>query len=490
MQFDRTLVWFRRDLRLDDNCALASALVRSRSIACLFVFDTDILDRLVDRADRSVEFIHESVCELASRIDALGGQLMIAHGSACDQVPRIARMIGAQAVFANRDYEPDALRRDRQVDERLRENGARLALTRDTVVFEGDEILNGNGAPYSVFTPYRKAWLHRLESDRWQSHNEEADLRGRFLVIDAKIAEHLRTPPLERLGFERTGLNSIGVRAGQAEASRLFEAFGDRIGQYQETRDYPAVKGPSYLSAHLRFGTISIRRLVRFAVQTSTTQPALAAGAQTWLSELVWRDFYFQVLHHHPHVVERNFRREFDRVRWNDDESALTAWQEGRTGYPIVDAAMNQLNRTGYMHNRLRMIVASFLTKDLGIDWRRGEAYFARKLLDFDLAANNGGWQWAASTGCDSQPWFRIFNPVTQSKRFDPRGRFIRRYLPALERLDDREIHAPWLVDTARLQAAGVRIGTDYPGPMVDHAEARLRTLERFSAVRAATQGQ
>ena len=293
-------------------------------------------------------------------------------------------------------------------------------------------------------------------------------------------------PALKSLGFEATNLHQLRLPSGTAGAEELLADFLDRIDQYHETRDYPAVKGPSYLSTHLRFGTISIRRLAR---EAHHRMQAGERGAEVWLSELIWRDFYHQVLHHHPHVASRAFKPAFDRIKWAHGKQAdaqFQAWCEGRTGYPLVDAAMHQINQTGYMHNRLRMVVASFLVKDLGLDWRRGEAYFAEKLNDFDLAANNGGWQWAASTGCDAQPWFRIFNPVTQSEKFDAQGRFIRRYLPQLAKLPDKLIHAPWTARPVDLAAAGVTLGRDYPEPLVMHDEARRRTLERYAVVKDA----
>ena len=311
-------------------------------------------------------------------------------------------------------------------------------------------------------------------------------LRGR-LAPATQGREPAPIPTLEAIGFERTNLRDLRISTGMSGAARLFDEFRERIGHYRETRDYPALRGPSRLSVHLRFGTISIRRLARFALEVERADPAAAEGARTWLSELVWRDFYFQILHHHPHVVERAFRPEYDRIRWETGARAdehFHAWCDGRTGYPLVDAAMAQINRTGYMHNRLRMVVASFLVKDLGIDWRRGEAYFAAKLNDFDLAANNGGWQWASSSGCDAQPYFRIFNPVTQSEKFDPKGTFIRRYLPKLAGLSDKAIHAPWLDSALALQGAGIALGADYPRPLVDHAQARAATLARYGVVR------
>jgi len=294
-------------------------------------------------------------------------------------------------------------------------------------------------------------------------------------------------PALAEIGFQPSNLQRLPLPGGPAGAEALLADFlAGRIDQYHERRDLPAVKGPSYLGVHLRFGTVSIRRLAREAWQRAQ---AGSAGARAWLSELIWRDFYHQILHHHPHVVGHAFRPEYGRIRWEHGRQAdahFAAWCEGCTGYPLVDAAMRQLVQTGYMHNRLRMLSASFLSKDLGLDWRRGEAWFAQHLNDYDLAANNGGWQWAASTGCDAQPYFRIFNPLTQSRRFDAGGRFIRRYLPQLARLPDEAIHAPWLARAADLAAAGVKLGRDYPLPLVDHAEACARTLQRYAAVRAA----
>ncbi|MFM7697329.1 MAG: cryptochrome/photolyase family protein, partial [Limnohabitans sp.] len=259
--------------------------------------------------------------------------------------------------------------------------------------------------------------------------------------------------------------------------------FAKRMAHYEDTRNFPAVKGPSYLSVHLRFGTVSVRQLVRLAYP-----PAMAGdtGAQTWLSELIWRDFYHQIMHHHPYAMTHAFKPEYDAIEWEKGKQAkhlFQAWCDGQTGYPLVDAAMAQINQTGYMHNRLRMVVASFLVKDLGIDWRWGESYFALHLNDFDLAANNGGWQWASSSGCDAQPYFRIFNPINQSEKFDPQGKFIKRYLPQLAGLSDKEIHAPWLANPLSLQAAGIALGKHYPLPVVDHTHARAKTLLRYSVV-------
>ena len=291
-------------------------------------------------------------------------------------------------------------------------------------------------------------------------------------------------PLLEAFGFETTNLTELRLPTGAAGGQQLFKEFLARMDHYHETRDFPGIKGPSYLGVHLRFGTVSIRQLAAAAHERAD---AASEGARIWLGELIWRDFYAQVLAHFPHVVTRSYKPEYDAIHWEHGKHAdrlFAAWCEGRTGYPIVDAAMAQLNQTGYMHNRLRMIAASFLVKDLGIDWRRGERYFAAHLNDYDLASNNGGWQWSSSTGCDAQPYFRIFNPVSQSEKFDAEGRFIRRYLPSLARLPATALHAPWESDPGALLAAGVELGRDYPTPLVSHAEARETTLNRYAVVR------
>ncbi|MEZ5653631.1 MAG: deoxyribodipyrimidine photo-lyase [Burkholderiaceae bacterium] len=373
-----------------------------------------------------------------------------------------------------------ARERDHTVARTLADDGRAFEQVRDHVLFDPRALSTGAGRPYTVFTPYRKRWRSEAGPHVWASL--ASDPAGRLLPASGEPA----LPPLAELGFETTNLGELGIAVGERGGADQLERFAERIGEYAARRDYPALAGPSYLSVHLRFGTVSVRQAATLAAALMDEGPPALVGAETWLHELVWRDFYFQILRSiSRHVVAQAFRTEMDAVRWEDDDAAFAAWCAGRTGYPLVDAGMRQLAHSGYMHNRLRMVVASFLTKDLGIDWRRGEAWFAQHLNDFDLAANNGGWQWAASTGCDAQPWFRIFNPVTQSTRFDPRGRFIRRYVPELAGLSDKEIHAPWTVEPARLAAADVRLGETYPGPIVDHAQARQRTLARFDAVKS-----
>ena len=471
--YDRSLFWFRRDLRDDDNAGLHYALVSSRQVYCAFVFDREILAALPFRADRRVEFIHESLRELRKSLQDRGGDLAVVHGRAREEIPALAARLGVSAVFANEDYEPDCRARDAEIERSLACGGRRLHLAKDQAVFSRDEILTQAGGRFVVFTPYKRAWLAKVD-DYYLKSYPVAKYAGRL----ARLPFAAAAPSLVDLGFEPTNLSTIPVPTGMSGARRLFADFRARMAGYAAARDFPAVKGVSYLSAHNRFGTVSIRELARAAWKAG------GEGAATWLSELIWRDFYFQVLWHHPHAASGAFRRDYDAIRWPGPDEHFAAWCEARTGFPIVDAAMRQINATGYMHNRLRMIVASFLVKDLLVDWRRGERYFADRLIDFDLAANNGGWQWAASTGCDAQPYFRIFNPVSQSQRFDPEGRFIRRYLPELSRVPNAFVHAPWTMGSLDQRACGCLIGRDYPAPVVDHAEQRARALALFKSAR------
>ena len=473
---ENALFWFRRDLRDYDNAGLHHALKSSQRVFCTFIFDREILDGLPNKADRRVEFIWQSVAELRASLQAQGGDLIVRHGFADDEVPRLAVELGADAVFTNRDYEPPAIARDKRVERSLTHLGIAFKPFKDTVIFEGDEVLTQAGGRFSIFTAYKNAWLKKLHANG--SFYVRAYPVEKYASRFAKSPHKEDMPMLRTMGFGVTNLQPLGVMAGMRGGQSLLQGFRQRMPQYKQARDFPGVKGVSYLSVHNRFGTVSIRELAAMALAENNQ------GAETWLSELIWRDFYFQILYHHPHVVAFAFRPEYNAIAWHNDETLFDAWCEARTGYPIVDAAMRQINQTGYMHNRLRMIVASFLTKDLHIDWRWGEKYFADNLIDFDLAANNGGWQWAASTGCDAQPWFRIFNPVTQSQRFDPDGKFIRRYLPELRDVTDKFLHSPWSMPLAEQRAARCMVGTDYPAPIVDHAAARDITLAMFKAAR------
>lgn len=489
------LVWFRRDLRTDDHAALSRALAAAERVWCVFVFDTTILDPLSQRKragqaertpwDRRLDFILASLKEVDASLRKHSGGLIVLHGDPAECVPRLAEQLGTGQVFVNRDYEPAAIARDAAVDRQLQAAGGKLVSCKDQVIFERDDIVNLQGRPYAVFTPYKRAWLARLTPGDIEPYG--VDPRPGQLCPPPPGADR-EWPGLNQLGFVPSDLPTLNLPPGMSGAARLFDDFAQRIERYGEQRDFPAIKGPSYLSTHLRFGTVSIRSLVR-AAHALTVQPQHSSAA-LWLSELIWREFFFMVLAMNPQVASgASFKREYDAVRWETGPQAdadFDAWREGRTGYPLVDAAMRQLLRTGYMHNRLRMVAASFLVKDLGIDWRRGEAHFAEWLNDFDLAANNGGWQWAASTGCDAQPWFRIFNPLTQSRQYDPQGRFIKRYVTELANVPPEWIHAPWLAQPARLAEHGFMLGRDYPWPIVDHAKARVSTLARYQAVASA----
>jgi deoxyribodipyrimidine photo-lyase len=471
-----TLFWFRRDLRDHDNAGLYHALKSSVRVYGVFVFDRDILDRLPSKADRRVEFIWEAVAELKAALQKAGGDLIVRHAVAATEIPRLAIELGVTAVFTNEDYEPAARVRDGKVAESLRREGIDFRPFKDTVIFEKEEVLTQAGGTFSVFTPYKNAWLKRLTDFHLTAYPV-----ANYIKALAKPPKAAPMPSLESMGFARTNIKTL-LPMGMSGAAQLRDEFVDRLEDYKAARDFPAVKGVSYLSTHNRFGTISIRELAGLAYAETLRRKNI--GAETWLSELIWRDFYFQILWHHPHVAKSAFRPEYDAIRWPNDEALFQAWCEARTGYPIIDAAMRQINQSGYMHNRLRMIAASFLTKDLLIDWRQGEKYFADNLNDFDLSANNGGWQWAASTGCDAQPYFRIFNPVTQSERFDPQGKFIRRYLPELENVPDKFIHAPWTLPPQDQRALGVVVGRDYPAPIVDHAVQREKALALYKAVK------
>jgi len=487
---ERALVWFRRDLRVADHPALAAALRDAERVWCVFVLDKAILDGL-PRDDRRVAFIRESLLDLDAQVASLGGQgahLVVRHAAAADEIPRLAAELDVQAVYFHRDDDPAARARDAQVYERLRADGRAMHGFKDHVVFERKEILTGGGTPYGVFTPYKNAWLKALHAapELLADCGSDGDGSAFARAPASPWRQGVAVPALDEFGFDEAATARLGddpgLRAGSAGGQALLEEFLDHLDDYDARRDFPAQVGPSHLGIHLRFGTLSLRRLVALAMQRVEGG---STGAQTWLSELVWRDFYHQVLFHHPHVVGHAYRADCDAIAWERGPHAdaqFAAWCAGRTGYPLVDAGMRQLNATGYMHNRLRMITASFLTKDLGVSWQRGEAYFALHLNDFELASNNGGWQWAASTGCDAQPWFRIFNPVTQSERFDPQGAFIRRWVPEVAALQGKAIHAPWRAKPAELAAAKVALEVDYPLPIVDHDVAREKTLARFGA--------
>ena len=483
-KFSKGLIWFRRDLRVQDNAALHLALSSCEEVHAVFIFDSEILDQL-PKADRRVDFIQASVAELDVELQNLSGKsgsgLIVAHGKAIEEIPLLARELGVQAVFCAYDYEPTAQIRDQSVTVELREIGVELQTCKDHVIFEKREILTLQGQPYGVFTPYKNNWLSKIKIENIRDFN--VGLLAFGLAVRPENYQK-PVPSLEALGFNSSHLRDLLIPTGASGAQSLLADFLKRMDNYHVARDFPSIKGPSYLGIHLRFGTISIRELVSQALKRKASG---SEGASIWLSELVWRDFYFQILSNFPRVATGAYKTEYDAIVWEDGPRALDlfkSWCDGRTGYPLVDAAMAQINQTGYMHNRLRMVVGSFLVKDLGIDWRWGERYFSENLNDFDLSANNGGWQWVSSSGCDAQPYFRIFNPINQSQKFDPDGQFIKRYLPQLKKLPTKFIHTPWLAPKLILEVADVYLGDNYPLPLVDHKQARARTLLRYSAVK------
>ena len=422
-----SIFWFRRDLRLEDNVGLCQALSSDHPVQPIFIFDQNILSKLEDKRDARVHFIHTQLQGLNEKLTTHGGQLDVRVGDPMEIWQQLLKDYQIEEVFANRDYEPYALRRDKEVYDLLAENGIRFRGFKDQVIFEKSEVTKDDGKPYTVYTPYSKKWKSFLREEHLQSHPSE---ELKFWYSNTG----LNLPSLQDIGFEESPIQIPKKVIGK-----------DKIRDYHKTRDIPSFFGTSRLGVHLRFGTISIRTLATLARATN----------EKFFNELIWREFYQMILYHFPHVVEGNFKKSYDLVKWRTDEADFHKWCEGKTGFPIVDAGMRELNETGYMHNRVRMITASFLCKDLLIDWKWGEAYFAKKLLDFDLASNNGGWQWAAGTGVDAAPYFRIFNPTSQQAKFDPDFKYIKKWVP--------------------------EFGTDaYPRPMVDHKLARERTLSAY----------
>ena len=459
--------WFRADLRLADNTALAYAAQRADRIAFLFVLDDGLLASARMGQPR-LRFLRGCLESLAADLEARGHRLCLRRGDPREQVVAFAREVAADCVTWNRDTSPYARRRDSEVAAGLAKHGIEPRAFKDRVVFEGAELRTGAGRSYQVFTPFRNAWLARL---REGPPAESRPLRLPTALPAKEIARLLESMPAFAEGAPLPP-------AGESAARRRLARFCERaIGDYSEARDIPSIDGTSRLSSHLRFGTISARACVAAARDAAREAPRLAAGARKWLDELIWREFYAAVLEDHPHVLERSFRSEYDAVRWNEDERGFEAWRAGRTGYPIVDAGMRQLAATGWMHNRARMIAASFLVKDLLIDWRRGERWFLERLVDGDPASNNGGWQWCASTGTDAQPYFRIFSPISQGERVDPKGAYVRRWIPELRDLPERFVHRPWEAPA---------FAPEYPAKVVDHAQRRILALARFEAARAA----
>lgn len=419
------LCWLRRDLRLSDQAALYHALRSGMPVIPVFIFDTNILNDLEDRADKRLQFIHDVLEQLQQQLIKKGSTLDVFYGTPEQAFVHWVKRYKVKAVFTNHDHEPYARERDAAVGLQLKASGIAFHTYKDQVIFEKDEVVKDNGGPYTVFTPYSKKWKLKLNDFYLKPYPSGENFYQQ---------EPLPVPSLEAMGFEATDRNFPDTDIEEA-----------LIRHYDQTRDFPAVDGTSRLSVHLRFGTISIRALAQRARKLN----------EVFLNELIWRDFYQMILWHFPQVVHQSFKKEYDGITWRNNEKEFQRWCEGQTGYPIVDAGMRELNATGYMHNRVRMVVASFLTKHLLIDWRWGEAYFAKKLLDYDLAANNGGWQWAAGSGCDAAPYFRVFNPTLQTQKFDKDLLYIRKWVPEVDDLT-------------------------YVLPVVEHDVARKRALEVY----------
>lgn len=425
-----TIFWFRRDLRLQDNAGLYQALKNSDPVLPVFIFDKTILDKLENKKDLRVQFIHETLEKLKSQLVSIGSDLLIFHGTPLEVYQKLEKQYSISAVYANHDYEPEATQRDLLVEEFLKEKGITFHTFKDQVIFEKSEILTDQAKPYTVYTPYKNKWLSKVDKFYLQSYPDK-----KYFYHFAKIKKPSELLTLDQLGFEK---QTFHFPEDEVKASMLKK--------YAEQRDYPYLdKATSLLGLHLRFGTVSVRELAREGKKFS----------DVWLSELIWRDFFMQILWHYPYVVKRSFKAKYENIKWRDSKEDFERWCLGNTGYPIVDAGMRELNSTGHMHNRVRMVVASFLTKHLLMHWYQGERYFASRLLDYDLSANNGNWQWAAGCGCDAAPYFRVFNPSSQQEKFDPEFKYIKKWVP--------------------------EYGTSkYPKPMIDHTFARNRALSEF----------
>ncbi len=428
-----SIFWFRRDLRFEDNAGFYYALRGKYSVLPLFIFDKNILDDLEDKLDKRVIFIHRYIEKLNKSLGEEGSTLLVKYGDPIQVWKDILAKYDIAEVYTNKDYEPYAKERDATIAEYLQSEGISFHSYKDQCIFEMDEVLKKDGDPYTVFTPYSKVWKEKLKSKDNDFYLKPYPTE-KYLDNLFKKEDKEGIPSHKEMDFKD---DEVSFPSSEVDE--------DILKKYSDERNLPAKKSTTRIGIHLRFGTVSIRQMAALGREKSNT----------WLNELIWRDFYMMILHHFPHVVDKNFHKKYDNLKWRNSEEEFEAWCNGKTGYPIVDAGMRELNETGFMHNRVRMITASFLTKHLLIDWRWGEAYFAKKLLDYELASNNGGWQWAAGTGTDAQPYFRIFNPYSQTEKFDPQKKYIKRWIPEFEK-------------------------TSYPKPIVEHKEARERALRTF----------
>lgn len=422
-----SVFWFRRDLRLEDNVGLQHALQSEHPVLPIFIFEADILDKLESKHDRRVDYIHQALSAIDEQLKAYNSAINTYYGNPLKVFKSLLEEYDIQSVFCNRDYEPQAIERDAGIFYYLQERNIPLKAYKDQVIFDKKDILKNDDTPYVVYTPYARKWREKLTAKDYQSY--QPDLKNLLQQNGSNIHT------LNDIGFEKTNILYTEP-----------ELDAQIIDEYDKQRDYPALQGTTRLATALRFGTISIRKCVAFALQHN----------QTWLGELIWREFYMQILYHFPHVVNKPFKPKYEFIEWRIDEEGFKKWCEGKTGYPIVDAGMRELNQTGFMHNRVRMITASFLCKHLLIDWSWGEAYFAKKLDDYDLSANNGNWQWVAGSGCDAAPYFRVFSPMAQTDKFDKNLKYIKKWVPEL--------------NTSK-----------YPEPMVDHKFARERVLAAYA---------
>ncbi len=467
-----SIIWLRRDLRLYDNAALFHALKDSNQVFPVFIFDIKILSELKNKKDRRIEFILRSLDEIKKSLNEKGSDLIVEMGDPESLIPKLITEYKCKYLYINRDYEKYAKDRDNTISEILSNKEVTTFRFKDQVLFENNEILTQSNNPYTVFTPYKNNHLKRLNEQGIDLYNCD-NHKNSF----AKFA-HKALPTLEDLTFEKTNLDDLDLPTGTSGGKELLEKFCNNIKNYSTNRNFPAVRGVSYLSVHNRFGTLSIRHLAKLAIETDND------GASTWLSELIWRDFYFQILSNFPHIqTGKAFKNKYNNLIFENDEKKFNAWKDGKTGFPIVDAGMRQLNTTGYMHNRLRMIIACFLVKDLLIDWRWGEAYFAEKLHDYEMASNIGNWQWVAGSGVDAAPYFRIFNPVIQGQKFDADGSYVRKYIPEIALLPDKYLFSPWDAPESVLKEAGIDLGKSYPAPIVDLKQSRDAALKAFQSL-------
>ncbi|MDD0851501.1 deoxyribodipyrimidine photo-lyase [Halobacteriovorax sp. GB3] len=474
MKFSDNIVWLRRDLRLDDNTALSAALSASGKTTVIFIFDKRILDKIKNKEDRRISFIYDALEEIEKKLQEYGSSLRIFYGDPVAIVPKIMSSNETKSLFFNRDYEPYALKRDTTVQKKVLDLGKEVKNYRDHVIFERRDLLKSDGTPYKVFTPYSRAWKALLERESSRTKKFKINLENLHQYKNSESLLHKDW--MNEISFDY--MEHPFLPGTRAEALKTLKQFRKKIEKYDIDRDYPEREGTSGISPYLRFGQVSIREALKEARSGSS------AGHASWENELIWREFYQMILFNFPHVEKRPFKLDYEKLDWKKDNKLIKSWKEGNTGVPIVDAAMRELNQFGTMPNRLRMVTASYFCKILMQDWRIGEEYFAQKLMDFDLAANNGGWQWSSSTGCDAAPYFRIFNPYNQSKKFDPDGAYIKSFCPELKNYEKKEIHRPDEVPALEQEMKGCLIGRDYPSPIVDYKSKREECLIFYKSIK------